>query len=270
MNDSVKDKIVYAITLLATLFTIQPIIAGIKPIGFDLLTVHITVAHLYYLIGALLGGSVYFYSINFVTERFFTPFQQLGNILYASAILSLPLFLALWASAYLVDVASRLLNLPQIQSVGEGVLSSIIAVATALLAEFVQRRLSRRDRSSRIQTITNDEADHIQRAHQMLEVGHCDLSILESYRAVEAALRRQLFKRQIHMPIRKPRDLADIAMKYEILPASAAPEVNTLRRMRNDAVHSDQPMSRENARAAFDTARNVLSLLDKDEDEAQQ
>ena len=63
----------------------------------------------------------------------------------------------------------------------------------------------------------------------MIKAEHFDLSILESFRAVESAIRRAMLERQISPPLGRYLDLASLAQRFKLLPASAQVELDRLR-----------------------------------------
>lgn len=265
MNDSAKEKIVFALSLLATLFTIQPVLDAVKTAGFDMFHLRISLQHLYYAVAVLLSMSVYCYALNFITDRFFLLAQKIGNFFYALSLVLPPLYFLLWGILNLIALVVPAFKTTVFAVIAQSLFGAIVGVAANLISALVAKRLSRRDRQSKANALTSDEANHVQRAHQMLEAGHFDLSVLESYRAVEAALKRLLVEKQISVPLRGPLDIANWAKKKELLPAPAHQELDLLRRYRNDAVHTETPVSRDRAETAFQTAKSLLSMLDRAE-----
>jgi hypothetical protein len=79
MNQPRKDKILFALTLLAALFTLQPILKDFKTRGYAVGAFNVTFEGLYYVVGLLLGIAVYFYAINFITERLSFLTQRIAD-----------------------------------------------------------------------------------------------------------------------------------------------------------------------------------------------
>src|SRR5262245_28436697 len=115
MNQPRNEKILFALTLLAALFTLQPILNSFKTLGYPVGTVNFTFARLYYSIGLLLGIAVYFYAIHYVTEWLSFFWQRVADLFYAAALIVLPLYFVLWGAITIVQVLSGVWNRPGFQ-----------------------------------------------------------------------------------------------------------------------------------------------------------
>src|ERR1043166_6068469 len=134
MDQPRKDKILFTLTLLAALFTLQPILADFKTSGYMIGTISLSLERLYYVIGLLLGCAVYFYATNFVTERFSFVTRRLGDFFYALAIVTLPAYFLLWG---LLAIATPFLTLWKsltFRAVVSGLLGGLIGAISTVIA----------------------------------------------------------------------------------------------------------------------------------------
>lgn len=259
MKQNSKDKIIFVLTLLAALFTLQPILADFKTVGYPIGSFNFTLERLYYLLGLLLGISVYFYAITFVTERFLAFTQGVGNFFYASALVVIPLYFLIWGGLNILH------TIPSYKpnSVLVAIISSLFGT---IVSAFVTRTLSRRDRDVAVKDLTTEELNHFDRAFEMLKTGYYDLVLLECYRAVETSLQRLFAAKQIYFNTRRPMEVVQIALKHKLISADVAGSIDHLRKLRNDAAHSENPINRETAESAFNSAKFILNSLEVDDE----
>src|SRR2546430_2761952 len=112
MNEFTKNKIAFAVALLAALFTITPILSSIGSWGYTIFSITLQINHLYYFLATFLTVSVYVYGLQFLTERQLRPLQLAGDILYAIALVSAPLYACVYLLTLVADLVARLLQAP--------------------------------------------------------------------------------------------------------------------------------------------------------------
>jgi HEPN domain-containing protein len=263
MNQPRKEKILFALTLLAALFTVQPILSDFKTLGYSVGGLNFTFERLYYSIGLLLGIAVYFYAINFITERlsFFT--QRVADFFYALTVIVLPLYFVLWGAITIVQVLLEIWNRPGFQRGASWLLAVIAGLFSSALSYYIGRRLSVREKEVTVTRFGSEEIDHFEQASRTLKAGYYDVVVLELYRAVEAALKKLLVSRQVYADIRRPLDLVTIARRHGLISEDIAELVDHLRRLRNEAVHSTKPIDRDAAEAAMNNSKAILSAIEQ-------
>ena len=262
MNQTRKEKILFALTLLAALFTLQPILNDFKTLGYAVGGLNFTFERLYYCIGFLLGSAVYFYAINFITERlsFFT--QRVADFFYALAVIVLPLYFVLWGAIAIVQVLLEIWNRPGFQREASWLLAIISVLFSSALSYYIGRRLSVREKEVTLTRFSSEEIDHFERASRTLKAGYYDLVVLELYRAIEAALKKLLVSRHLYLGVSHSRDLLTTARKHELISEDTAELIDQLRRLRNEAVQSTKPIDRDAAEATMNTAKAILSAIE--------
>lgn len=256
MSDFTKFKIGIALALLGVLFTLQPLVKEIEALGFVLLGIQFKLPWFFYGISALLGLSVYLYAVAAVREQPPRWFETAGNVAYACALAVPPFFILLWLSSVAVAVVRSAFAQPLLLHLMSGLLGAASAMTVATLTRFVARVLANRDRTSRVDQLETAEVFHLDRARQLHTSGHYDLSVLESFRAVEAALSAALEARDVRP--RRPVDLLGAAVSAELLPREQAVLYQRLRTARNSAVHKETPTTGDQAGTALDTAKAIL------------
>jgi hypothetical protein len=164
MSEFTKAMIGFAIALLATLFTIHPIVVSSTAITFTLFSFPIKMAWFYYTAMGLFSASVYLYALAFMSERASTVAERAGNILYACALLVPPVYLLLFASSFVAQLITQLA--PHISSGWSiNVITSVLsAILTVFSSRMLSRILNRRDRQSQAEVLDRQEGLRMDRA----------------------------------------------------------------------------------------------------------
>ena len=92
MIDFARAKIVFALAMAGILFAIHPLIQNHGTMGFEFFGVILQFQVLYYTFLGLLGGTVYFYAVDFLYENPMGFANRVGNLFYALALLFPPVF----------------------------------------------------------------------------------------------------------------------------------------------------------------------------------
>jgi HEPN domain-containing protein len=256
MNDFKKAKIAFALALLGTLFTLHPVVENPAYQEASAFTTYlgyqVNVVHAYLVLAGLLALTVYFYAVGFMTERVSTWVEKLGNVVYALAIMVVPVYGVLYLSSFLAETlgALHLYWIVPLVALGLGVL-----VGGAFVV-----RLGQRDHSAKQAHWADLEISSLYRARALFEGGHYDLSVMETWKAIDARLRRVFAERGIRPPANNPKAMIDKALKTRILQESSRAKLNELRHHWSVAM-SHQPLTQEDAEAALNIARDILSLI---------
>lgn len=256
MSDFTKEKIAFAVALLATIFTITPVLDALGSAGFQLFGFALQVKHLFYLISASLGLSVYCYGIQFITERPLKVTRIVGDTFYALAIVAPVLYLLLFGGVRLASAIGAVLNSGAARVLSEVFTSFLAGVVTVLLDRFLRLALKRKEQQSAVAGLQEQGVARLRRAEELDAAGHHDLAVVEGFRALESAARREAIGQERPLP-RQWLDELRARLPTEDLRAA----FERLRRARNTAVHAVEPVSAEQAREGLATASKILAYL---------
>jgi len=262
MTEFTKTKITFALALLAALFTVSPLLGDIGTTGYLFLGIIIQVRYAYYVLVALLAIAVYCYGLELISER--SPFdaERAGNITYALALLVPPAYGALFVVAQLGKVVQWVSKSPIASKLVEYLL---VAVAVLFIRAFTlgfTKTLAEKDKSSAVEQLSNREASLISRASQMHALGHYDLAVLESFRAIETSIRKALRRKDISLRPRTMIEMLKVAEKAGIIDPELRGYIQKIRIMRNQAAHAGEPISQEAAEDALALAKKVIASLE--------
>jgi len=256
MSDFTKFKIGVALALLGVLFTLQPLVKQAESVAFPLVGFQVKLIWFFYATSALLGLSVYTYALAAVRQEPPRWVETVGNVAYACALAVPPLYVLLWISSLLAGVAGPILKEPWLQFAVSSLLGAAATIASGKLSRVVATVLGRRDKTARVDKLQTAEVFHLDRAKHLLESGLYDLSVLESFRAVEAALGAALEASDIRP--RRAVQLFDTAVSAEVISKGLAGAYHELRALRNSAVHKHAPIGKAQADAAIEMAKTIL------------
>jgi HEPN domain-containing protein len=266
MTEFTKTKITFALALLGTLFALHPFLAAYLDSGFPYLDYDLKLFYAYALTGGLLAASVYFYAVALVSERPSSWLERTGNYTYALAVIVPPLY----AGLYLASLLEQRLNESQLGWLARAAPAVALGVGLAwlllsqLLAWRLRRRMGDQDRVAKASQLAEQEIHALNRAREMFDGGHYDLSVIEAWRAIEARLRRVLLRKHLVTGEESPQAMIDTAVRAGLLGEHARSLLQELRRQWNVAV-STEPLNREAAETAVRAARDILSTIALDE-----
>lgn len=271
MNDFTKQKIAFAIGLLAVLFTVTPLVQAFGDSGYYVFGAKLTVLRLYYALSVTLMLSTYFYALQFLSERDLRYPAIIGNLLYAVALV-MPLFsVCLFLITLAVGFLRLMLTNHSVQaaiSVVSGVISALIGVLSLDVVRRLGQALGIREKKAVSQQLEREEMQFFRRAEELLEGSHYDLAVVEAWKAIEVAARRSLLGRRGPEKFRLPL-YREIEM-YELLPKSLIPVLHEVRRIRNLGAHAVEPISEEQARSAIELSARILAALAPEENDSEE
>jgi hypothetical protein len=259
MTEFTKTKIHFALALLGVLFALHPFLERIQEHGFVYLDYELKVFYAYVLIAGLLALCVYCYGVTLVSERPHSWLERLGNYSYALAVMVLPLYGGLYVSSLLADWVgqSHLAWAAPAVALGLGVCWFVLSQCVAF---FLRGRLANQDRSAKIGQLAHQEKLAVQQANELLAGEHYDLSVMETWRSVEARLRRVLLGRGITVSKPGTSALIGAAKKTGVISEPTLRLLQELEGYWKVAVGSE-PTTREAADAAYAAGRQILATI---------
>jgi hypothetical protein len=256
MNDFKKAKITFALALLGTLFALHRVVENPDYQAATTFTTYlgyqINIVHAYLVLAGLLALTVYFYAVGFMTEHSSTWVEKIGNLVYALAIMVVPMYGVLYLSSFLAETLGQLdlYWIVPLVALGLGV----------IMGGLFLHRLGQQDRSAKVAQWSDLEISSLYRARALFEGAHYDLAVMEAWKAIDARLHRVLVAKGITPPADNPGALIDKAIHAGILKESVRPLLNDLRGHWAVAV-SHQPLTQANANEALNIARDILSVI---------
>jgi len=256
MNDFKRAKITFALALLGTLFALHHVVENpayqeattfTTYLGYD-----VNIIHAYLLLAGLLALTVYFYAVGFTTEHATAWVEKLGNLVYALAIMVAPMYGVLYLSSFLAETLGEL-HLYWMVPLAASALGLLVGGAFLV-------RVGQRDRSAKQAHLTDLEISALYRARGLFEGGHYDLSIMETWKAIDARLHRVFAARGITPPADNPAAMIDKSIRVGILKEVNRGKLAELRHHWTVAM-SHQPLTQEDAQSALDIARDILAMI---------
>jgi hypothetical protein len=259
MTDFTKTKTHFALALLGSLFALHPFLDRFEDKAFVYLGYELKVFYAYALIAGFLALAVYCYGLALLSERPHSWLEKLGNYAYALAIMVLPLYGALYLSGLLADWLGQSHWAWAAPAVAAG-LGIAWLVLSQVFAWLLRTRLGRQDRTARIEQLARREMESLNHAQEVFAQGHYDLSVIETWKALEARLRRVLLSRRLLPAKSSPEALIRAAKRAGILSEPALRLLQDVEHQWRVAI-STEPLSQEPAQNALDSARQILATI---------
>jgi HEPN domain-containing protein len=259
MTEFTKLKITFALALLGTLFALHPLLDRFADWGFLYLGYNLKVFYVYSLTSGLLSLCVYLYAVTLLNDRPHSWCEQTGNSTYALAILIVPIYAGLYLSAMLAEQVAVSHVAWAAPAVALGLGAGWVGLSQ-VVAWRIRRRLGEQDRVSKMAQLANQEIESLNRARELFDSQHYDLSVVEAWRALEARLRQVLLNRGIVTDPANSQTVIHVAVKRGILKEPTLGVVAELKRHWTVAV-STEPLSRDAAIESLSDVRHVLSII---------
>jgi hypothetical protein len=270
MTEFTKTKMHFTLALLGTLFALHPFVTKIEDYGFDYEfyygfeshKVWVKIFYPYVAIFALLALTVYFFAVSMRTERQGSLSEKVGNFTYSLAAMILPLYGGLFLISLLAEQMGQAEGawLKRLAPWVPLVLGALWLLVSTVVAWRVRRTLSDHDRHAKIEQFTHQETTALDRAPELFDDNHYDLSVIESWKALEARLRRALMLRGHVNPAENAEAVIGAASRAGLLSVPAQKTVHDLRNHWHVAI-STEPVSKEAAESALKATRDVLSTI---------
>jgi hypothetical protein len=259
MTEFTKLKISFALALMGTLFALHPFLDRFADRGFLYLGYDLKVFYAYSLTAGLLSLCVYFYAVTLLSERPHSWCEKTGNSAYALAVLVVPVYAGLFLSARLAERVAVSHVAWAAPAVAAGLGLGWVALSQ-FVAWRIHRRLGEQDRAAKLTQLARQEAESLNRARELFDTDHYDLSVVEAWRALEARLRQALLSRRVAAGADGPEAVIHAATRKGVLKEPVLGLVADLRRHWLVAV-STEPLPREAATAALSAVRHALAVI---------
>jgi hypothetical protein len=276
MSEFMKNKVNFALALLGTLFVLFTFENKLNDVteytDFPLWNVpglsdgvclQFKLTYALFVGGTLLALAVYLYALAIVTEKSAGWLERLGNLAYALALLSLPLYAILIVSHWL-SVHLGWDKFHYAGPIGLGVAVALWIIASLLL----RRRLGRQDSRAQMRQLAHLEVEHVRKARDMHAHHHYDMAVIEAWKALESRLHRLLLHRGERRHLTMPQ-MIERALRLKIITPDLQQSVEQLRQHWNTAIGT-VPLTKENAEIALAAARKLMSSLPIEEHSPQE
>jgi len=136
----------------------------------------------------------------------------------------------------------------------------VLLVAVALINTFI---LTKKSKLEETELLEKAKSKYLDRALQLFKNEFYSESILECYKILELTLRERLLQRNnIYTQYTSFSDLINLSKKNKIINEKLIPAIEELRVKRNNTAHSTKNYTKEDAKRALDTVRNVIEQID--------
>lgn len=255
MTDLTKNKIAYAVGLLAVLFTLTPLLDDFGSVAFSFLSLSLSLKSLYWFLSATLGLGVYFYGFQFLMPQRRVP-TVLGDIFYITGLVGPLLYASLFLIASLLSILEPLLRNEQVLKYLQFLLGVAAGVTSAVSIFKARRVLDMKQRQAEKQQRASQEASYLVTADSLAKSGNYDLSVIEAFRALEVAGRGRF---GTAVDSRRRSDWFRLLLKA--LPEDTRQSLERTRTLRNSAAHAVQPVSEAEAKEALGIISKAIALL---------
>lgn len=210
----------------------------------------------------MLTLTVYIYGLQFLSERQFKYLRVTGDVFYAIALVSPPLYASLYLLTLIIGLLAKLFQAPG----AADFLSSIVGVMIGAIAGNLTKRIveafGRKDRQASVENIQKEETSILARAKQLFNDGYFDLTVVECFKVIELTLRKALVARDVQVGRVNPRALMEKARHQELIPPELFERIDQLRDLRNSIAHQNESITRMQAEQALATTDRVLAAIE--------
>ena len=261
MNNFFKDKIVYALALLASLFAMKPIVDEFGDSTINLGFYDIELNLIYLLIMGILGLSVYLFSVNYITENPMMVVVKAGNFCYGASLLIPVVVIVVWGVNVLISLILSHINNFEIIANSISLITSILTLIISVVTntKVVMKKLASIDKRNMQASNTQNEIKTIETASKLNELGMYSNSIMTAFSGLEYMIREILKSRGLTYD-RKTYKLFDFAIEEGIISSSYKEDIDQIRKLRNHAAHpsDNNVISKEDAEKVLNVVTNIF------------
>ena len=185
----------------------------------------------------------------------------ISDACYSVALATPPVFLAFWLITITLSyIGSYVSQIPEYAiNFLTGVLTSILA---GIIYSFLQKSIKSKFLAAEKQQERKVDFEILTRAKKLADIGMYDMSVLESSKVVESALRRLLEARGISAKRGAMIELVLLSEKNRILNAEEINFLIEIRKKRNESVHLIDSVDKYSADRILHISRELLAKLD--------
>lgn len=237
MDKFVKERITFALVLLATVFALHPLTKDYADLGFSMFGVNFLLRYFYLVFTILLCVSVYFYALQFITSKGIPLAEKIGTTAFILALIS-PLIYALLLIFYLLSIVVTFVT--QINWLRP--ILSIIGVLISIINGILGYKLGKgtfekQERKEKIERISDEVLNLLETAKRMIETGLFGPAIIQIHSAIISVIKRRLLE-YIPWDKRIPDfSILKMAQEKEILTNTDMRTINEIRELRNTFAH---------------------------------
>lgn len=264
MTEFSKIKLPFALALLAVMFAINPLINKYGNISYSLFSLPISINFIYIILCSLLAASVYFYAIGLIGEKpIFGAANKIGHITYALALIALPLFILLYPVSLLATIVIKIWHSPALSNTVEYTLSFLMGLMASIISILIVKAFSQRDKTSKIEYLTNQENHLLARARQFFQQGYFDIAVTEVWKALEVALAKTLIAIGEKRRAQTAQSLLELTKQRELLSNNQIKELMYIRKIRNEAIHTERHVNSDEALRTLSLSDKIIASLEK-------
>ncbi|ELB2784585.1 hypothetical protein ACX13_12990 [Vibrio parahaemolyticus] len=261
MDDFFKTKSGFTIGLLAALFAIKPIVDASSSIGFELISVRVTVEHCYLFTISLLGLAVYFNSCQFLSTKHYRFLDVTSSIAYGAALFSPAAYALIWFFITFGKFVVSTFSLEEINNI-VSIIAAFLGLIPSVLATFKSSRIINiKFEKLKADNESDENIVHLKRAKELLALDMYDMSIIETSKVVESSLKSLLLSLGIYVQNLPMLQLIRESRKHGLLTEEQVELLDELRKTRNQTVHALSDSSKEDAQKALRIASELFQKL---------
>ena len=261
MDDFFKTKVGFTIGLLAAVFAFKPLVDSNADVGFTIFQVKITIEYAYIFLTAFLGLAVYFISLQFASTKHVRILDATSDACYSIALATPPVFLAFWFITISFSYVGA--HVSQTPAFVINVLASLIsAIFANVTYSFLQKSIKSKFLAAEKQHEQKVDIEILARAKELTDLGMYDMSVLESSKVVESALRRLLEKKGISVKKGTMIELVRLSEENKILSAGEINFLNEIMKKRNESAHLIDAVDKRSAERVLHISRELIAKLD--------
>lgn len=262
MSEFNKIKIAFALALLGTLFTLNPIITEYGDKAFKIFGHELSIQIVYFFTLALLSISVYFYAIALISEaKIFNTIQKAGNLSYTISLLIPPLYLGFYTISLIAETILKYANSPAASRIFEFILSGIIGGFASFVAHYLIKLFAFKDRSEKIENLSEEENNLLFRAKNLYDQSFFNSSVLEAWKAIEIGIKKALYHQGLSSETLYGFKLFDFARNKKLLNEFQLTEIMRLMELRNKVVYNEEQVGAKQAQEVLAIVERLLVSL---------
>lgn len=257
MTQFTKDKITFAIALIAVLFALQPFITNFQ--NQELLTfgLKITVEGLYVTMSLLLFAAIYFYALEFIRETPLGFGVTFGNYLYVLALV-LPI-----VAVFAVAAKYCLLGLNLWNQTATNVLVVGLAAGGGIGSVALAIGMSVKDIKSRVDQLDRRELEGLKRGVEAMASGLFGVAVIEIFEAATSSLRKLATSYGMAESGSSIMRLSHDLRKRNLISDKEEGDLKDLIHLRNVAAHSSMDTLRVDAERSLEIARRIMNSAEQ-------